>query len=766
MRTLIAFAVLLIASGAGRASAAVPLVLCFGSDIAPRVRTLITHHIQAVDAEAKTCEAKQDESQAQNVLVFGASGNDERPDTDIALTSTRKSNTTYYFALGAASARRPNLNAHFAAYALLERLGFRFLHPLQPEVPKALVFPDSIDQHENARWPVRRWHLHTQHPLELTNLLNGWGKDASEDQAGFDEMLPEWEAFLEWCLANKQNQVSWYLLMAKPWQDFADSALRQARLGALHRIAHEFGIETGITAPLAFQQQHAWTMIRRTGQEVDQIHHAIDWLAATGLDFIEIEMGFSEFTHPDDRTMLAWMNEATRYAKDNYRISTSVKVHASTGQVADDFQNPVTGEKLNFNFLPYYADPELAVMPHTVQVYGLQDPAPTYGNQDFSAIYEYLRWEAGRRPVLFYPETAYWVSYDNDVPLFLPIYGERRLADLRLIAKAEDAGELGLGAQKGSRIQGQVNFSSGWEWGYWLNDVLAARAAWNPYLDVKDDGLALRLSLEPVSSLFGPAKDEFESLLSELIQFENDTLIRGKFAGITPSTPVKRSGQAYLQGVDAWDDLGDLFNVASTQPDKLGLLTVRSPLGALASPSYQREIAPLLFYMKERFAEFSLRLKDLESRVPNQARPIYEEFQDSLDITSLRAEQVYALYQFAAHANNLEAAVDEQNRWQNEAEDALRRGLAISVRRSASYRVPLDRIAAWKAGPTAYNYGYLWTVSNLFYWRRDAGKAIEAMRSPCYLNTVDPIDVTFGYSLDTLSAWTDCLHKPEVEPKF
>jgi hypothetical protein len=39
--------------------------------------------------------------------------------------------------------------------------------------------------------------------------------------------------------------------------------------------------------------------------------------------------------------------------------------------------------------------------------------------------------------VVYYGETAYWVSVDVDVPLFLPLYGERRLHDLRLIAQQE-----------------------------------------------------------------------------------------------------------------------------------------------------------------------------------------------------------------------------------------------------------------------------------------------------------------------------------------
>lgn len=65
---------------------------------------------------------------------------------------------------------------------------------------------------------------------------------------------------------------------------------------------------------------------------------------------------------------------------------------------------------------------------------------------------------------------------DIDVPLFLPLYGQRRQHDLRRIALRE--------AREGFRIDGQMNFDSGWEWGYWLSDVVTARASWEPHLHV------------------------------------------------------------------------------------------------------------------------------------------------------------------------------------------------------------------------------------------------------------------------------------------
>ena len=75
------------------------------------------------------------------------------------------------------------------------------------------------------------------------------------------------------------------------------------------------------------------------------------------------------------------------------------------------YPDPRTGEPINFNFLPTYADAGLGVMPHTVQVYSFSDPsANSYGNQNFTYMSDYMNWEASqkKRDVLYYGETAYW----------------------------------------------------------------------------------------------------------------------------------------------------------------------------------------------------------------------------------------------------------------------------------------------------------------------------------------------------------------------
>jgi hypothetical protein len=93
------------------------------------------------------------------------------------------------------------------SYAALELMGFAFLHPLEPfaPAPRALSLTQlcnsphaeprqsskvnrklklldgnhlqqlgcHLDVVESPYWPERAWHLHTQHPLELTEVLQG-----------------------------------------------------------------------------------------------------------------------------------------------------------------------------------------------------------------------------------------------------------------------------------------------------------------------------------------------------------------------------------------------------------------------------------------------------------------------------------------------------------------------------------------------------------------------------------------------------------------
>jgi hypothetical protein len=120
----------------------------------------------------------------------------------------------------------------------------------------------------------------------------------------------------------------------------------------------------------------------------------------------------------------------------------------------------------------------------------------------------------------------------------------------------------------------------------------------------------------------------------------------------------------------------------------------------------------------------------------------FETFDDlagAARVTALRAAQVHGLYDFAADrgtARGLQRLAD--------ARKTLDEAALIVVRPEAAYRVDPDRIAGWRNNPTAYGFGYLWTVRRFCYWWRDEGKGVDRPWTPCYLNILNPVDVAFG----------------------
>jgi hypothetical protein len=780
------------------------VVVQFGDDIAPAVRGRLQDHVEQASTEPVSVVGADVAVGDLDVdaLVIGIGdttvtraliGTDELVklgDEGYLLRSANVGQRSTIGVDGKSTAREgaDDVGALYGAYALLEQLGFGFLHPLEPTPPLALPGKaPAVDRASSPRWPQRGLQLHTMHPLELTDMLQGWGPGGPTDKAGWEASLDQWDTFLEWMVANGQNRVHWVWLASEKWADFADSDERIERIERLVDRAHAFGIEVGLDVPLRLQQQNAARLVQTSGtlaEEVGQIEDGVDYVMRAGFDYLVTESGTTEFTAPDDRRMLAWMDALTATAEDDHGVPVLIKVHASTGQAAENFADPNTGEPINFNFLPHYADSRLGVLPHTVQHYALDDPAPTYGNQNFSHIRQFLQEQAGRRPTVWHPETAYWVSFDNDVPLFLPLYASRRVHDLRLLAGDEDAGRMGRGEHAGASMDGQMTFSSGWEWGYWLQEVVTARAAWNPHTELESDEEALRRLLEPVERVFGDAGKPLLNWLVDYTRAQQALLIEGRVDGKAPDAVARHNGQAYLQGWETWDDVSDVLadNFGLThgrmQPERMDFGEMRER--SFDHSIYINKVEPLLSEMDTRFGALASRLEALRDDVPANAIDLYEEFVDAAEITALRARQVRALYAYVdAQERGLPADVTAEHL--QTARDALDRALGITAHRESHYRVDADQIAGWRDNPTAYPFTYLWTVRSLFYWQRDEAQAVTASNNPCLHNIIDPIKIGLGEGVakrlasglanglglvPALGGVAKCAQAPAEEPDF
>jgi len=357
------------------------------------------------------------------------------------------------------------------------------------------------------------------------------------------------------------------------------------------------------------------------------------------------------------------------------------------------------------------------------------------------------------------------------VPLFYPLYGDARLYDLRKIAMSQEG--------TGKKMQGQMNFDSGWEWGSWIQDVITARAAWNPHLEIEDQLSALVASLTPIISAFGPVSQNVSSVLQRLILSQRALMIEGLVNGVPPEEIADFNGQAYLEGWDTWSEIGNLGKDTGTQPSKLTFLNVRDPV---YTARYWKQVEPLLAEMDTEFGEIANLFESYKNQVPVWSLDLYNDIVDSSRMLALRAAHVHALYDYAAGYLRNET-------WRGQrlqvAQMAILTAQTVVANREAGYRISPYVVGGWRPNPTSYSYGYLWTVHSLFYFWRDYEKAIDASftaaLSPCFMNIIDPADVGFGegifynvteiaYELFQKYKWTDffsnCLVAPSVEPKY
>jgi len=234
------------------------------------------------------------------------------------------------------------------------------------------------------------------------------------------------------------------------------------------------------------------------------------------------------------------------------------------------------------------------------------------------------------------------------------------------------------------------------KWGYWLNEIITHKAAWNPYIEKSTNTEALHALLQDILPVFGKATGKVIEVIEEIISAEQKLLIYGEVTGQKkPSEISKRNGIAYLEGWDTWSEIGEVSGKMQTQPAKVTFLTVKNPF----TRSVYKEVAPLLQEMEDKFTMLTEKLRDLIPIVPEYTIPLIEELRDTMNMTALRAIQVNALYKFAASASlfakrKLMSAVDISV-------DAINKAQEIVTQREQKYRVPVERIAGWRKKPNS-----------------------------------------------------------------
>ena len=564
------------------------------------------------------------------------------------------------------------LGLAYGTYAFLERLGVRFFHPEDEVVPKqsgGLYLPDEVAVEASPAVKVRAWHAHTLHSIEYNPLL----LEPTESH------LPMAKKLVKWLLKTRQNRLAFQVLNNinfERWFPYMEELIGYAHDWVLQVVAE-------VIMWQGSSLQNSYVFVDDPDNWEQEMHERVDYLMQLPWDGLLFWSG--EFLSSDAEAQLKWINTLTEYVSDQYPgVEVGAEIHVGN---YEDTLIWYEGEEMLYYYLPKYADPRLAVYVHTVMLYNLYDPAfGTYGHEDFSSHHEFLISQLGQRRVYYYPESAYWCSFDIDVPLFLPVYAESRVRELEtLLDDVEDAG---------GGLEGLQLFSSGHEWGYWLTDYIFARALYEGRVGLEDH-------VAHVAKGFGHGAPVVESVLLDLMYKQRHWFLENNLL-------------PYLAAEDLYDDVGWTIDV-DTHPKRL-TYTRFAALSHAEQDAIKRSDLKELEEMAQFFAKASDDLKSQKGGVPEAAIHYLDELWLATKLLSLRALHARALY-LAVYDSERGQAVAAEGRLA-EAERLEGKGIEIVREVEAIYRYDLSIYIERYENHTIYPWGYLAQAHDLCFWRR------------------------------------------------
>jgi hypothetical protein len=553
----------------------------------------------------------------------------------------------------------------YGAYALLEQLGARFFHPREEFVPRfdGPRLPVGLSLARTPAVASRGIQMHTLHPIEYFATFNEPGA----------ENLADAQRVIDWLVKTGQNHLQWVLLSTVDWAAWSPHAR------AIIDYARVRGVTVGAVVQVwgGASLQNNLVLVSDQANWQAQMDAGLDQLLTLPWDDVELALG--EFISAGPQAVIDWLDHAVAHDP-----GIEVNVHNHVGNYANLYVD-YNGEKVFYYHLPQFADLRLGQMVHTLFFFDVYRDFATYGHPDFHLQHDYILKELPSRRVKYFPESAYWISADIDVPLFLPEYLYARWNDIHnLVAEARDQGLPPL--------SGHVNFSSGHEWGYWLTDYLTAKMLWQP-------DAPLETFLADYAGAFGSCAGDVATTLGALVALQSKYLFDARLI-------------AYVQGENTTVDLGYLAG-KETHPKRLAFeevlamsdadraafdATVLSPLEAMAA-----ELRPL-----------EVTLTDQCAGADAAVAPWCNELRDGVAIGRNRAAHTARLYRAVlARA----AGGDPEPSYQDALALTTEAG-TIVARREAHYRFPLERLTGAYDNPTIYPFGYLRPSHGQCYWKR------------------------------------------------
>lgn len=574
------------------------------------------------------------------------------------------------------------LGVQYGVAHLLELHGYRFHHPWKTSVPTAFLEVDGAALGRDHAPEVDRrrgLHLHTLHPIEA---LHDFWVPSPKNLEGARRTI-------DFVVKNRGNFISMYALDDITAGDATTEAWR-AHTKQVLAYAHARGVEVGIAIQLFGKSnlQLSFDLIDDDLApdplpELERRLHVL--LDETPYDSVQV--AFGEFFKADPAQLVQKVNEtfeALQRVRPGIEMVCSIHVGNSP-----DLRVEYQGVRQLYYFLVRYANPAIVPWVHTVFFYNLYDDAGgAYLHDDFSEHREYLEGRLREdQPVAYYPESAYWIAFDNSVPLYLPVYLKSRHLDLSRLRQA-------------GRLHQHALFSSGWEWGYWQTDVGVLRM--NFALPETWDA-PVREQFAP----FGPAGVAAADVVRRLGDAQYEALITKRLA-------------PYLASRDEVIEVGKARGIVS-QPDRVLFTELRAKSIVDRDAFVSRVLDPLKAFAAQQ-TQLDGELTALELPLDN---PYFVELRDGIGVTAARGRFIHALYRAVV----ADARGEPVDLLLTEADAELMRAESfVSSRRRALWDPDPIEVLRNHDNPTFYDYGYLREADTLCFWKRERAQVRNLLK--------------------------------------
>jgi len=576
-------------------------------------------------------------------------------------------------------------NLVYGLYAFLEELGIRFFHPRDEFVPHygKIVLPRELSIERHPVFDTRGIHVHLLHPLEYFKVFNEPG----------DDNLSDAHLFIDWLVKSGQNYLQWSILKTVDFEGWKPHA--QAVIDYAHQRGVKVGAEIQLWEGSSLQNSYV-LLTQESGWQAEMEAH-LDQILTIQWDQIEIDLG--EFLGTNPTITVTWLNYATDYIKTNYP-QTDVSAVNHVGNYPNLWLD-YGGQTVFYYHLPGFSDPRLINNVHTVFFFDLYRNWGGYGHPNFHLQKDFIMQQLPLRKVRYKPESAYWVSADIDVPLFLPEYIYSRWIDIHNLPADIAADNL-------PRLDGHILYSSGHEWGYWMTDYLTAKMQWEPE---KDFGYFIDL----YAGMYGQCANVMSHSLMAFIDLQTEFLFDKRLV-------------PYISGEDMYDNIGYEMGIV-TIPKRVQF----EELLAMSDDelnAFKKNVVDNLDSMARSLPPLEHTVKEICIHANADQNPWCSELFDGMRITGLRL----------AHSAHLYKAVMDRVRgghgYDSYKEQALHiSDLAGSVikNRESHYRFDIQRMVGSYSNPTIYPFGYLKQAHTQCLWKRQEKQAeiiIKTLRAP------------------------------------